>query len=99
MGLLNTTRIKVIWVVALVVASSVSILGQMVYVNESRYSNAFFSVMGGLYMPGLAVAAVVGGALGVRTIHDPSFALAGILNFLLYGSGSFFVLKKIFKPK
>jgi hypothetical protein len=95
----NVTRIKVILAVALAVASSVSILGGMIYTGESKYSNAFFAVMGVLYMPGLTVAAVVGGALGIGGIHDPSLVLAGILNFLLYGFGSFFVLKRIFKPK
>ena len=92
------TRTKIISV-ALVVASSVSVLGAMIYVNGSRYSNAFFDVMGILYLPGLIVAAVVGGALGLGGIHDPSLVLAGILNFLFYGLGLFFVLKNLFKSK
>jgi hypothetical protein len=99
MSLPNTTRIKAIWAAALVVGSSVSILGMMVYVNQSKYSNAFFGVMGLLYLPGLTVAAVVGGALGIGGIHNPSFVLAGMLNFLLYGMGSFLVLKASFNSK
>jgi len=96
---LNVTRTKAIWAVALVVASSVSILGVMTYANASRYSNGFFGVMGLFYMPGLIVAAVVGGALGIGGIHSPSFVLAGILNFLFYGFGTFFVLKSNFKSR
>jgi hypothetical protein len=95
----NITRIRVISAAALVVASSVSILGGMVFVNEGKHSNAFFGVMALLYMPGLTVAAVVGGALGIGNIHDPSLVLAGVLNFSFYGWGSFSVLKRVFKPK
>jgi hypothetical protein len=99
MSFLEATRVRVISAVALVVASLVSIFGGMIFANESKYSNAFFGVIGVLYMPGLTVAAVVGGALGIGGIHDPNLVLAGILNFLLYGLGSFFVLKRIFKSK
>lgn len=49
-------------------------------------------------MPGLTVAAVVGGSFGIGRIHDPSHVVAGIVNFLLYGVRSFFVLKKVLKP-
>lgn len=95
----DASRIKVIRALALLVAVSVSTLGGMTFINGSRYSNALFGVMGLLYMPGLTVAAVVGGALGIGGVHDPSLVLAGILNFLLYGLGSLFVLKRIFKAK
>jgi drug/metabolite transporter (DMT)-like permease len=95
----DATRIKLISAVALSIASVVSIFGGMIYQNESKYSSTFFEVLGVLYMPGLTVAAVVGGALGIGRIHDPSLVLAGIVNFLLYGLGAFFALKRAFKRK
>jgi membrane-associated phospholipid phosphatase len=95
----NVSRIKLISAVALAIASVVSILGGMIYENESKYSSTFFGVLGVLYMPGLTFAAVVGGALGIGGIHGPSLVLAGIVNFLLYGLGTFFVLKRAFKRK
>jgi hypothetical protein len=93
------SRSKFILAAALTFASVVSIFGGMIYRNESKYSSLFFKVLGVLYMPGLTVAAVVGGALRIGNIHDPSLALAGIVNFLLYGLGAFFALKKAFRPK
>jgi hypothetical protein len=99
MSFLNLTRARITSAVALVVASSVSIFGGMILTNQSKYSNSFFGVMAVLYMPGLTVAAVLGGALGIGGIHDPSLVLAGILNFLLYGVGLFFFLKRAFKSK
>lgn len=84
----GATRIKIISGVALVAASSVSILGGMAFNDYSRYSsNAFFNVMAILYVPGLTVAAVVGGALGIGGIHNPSLALEGILKFLALWMG------------
>jgi membrane-associated phospholipid phosphatase len=74
-------------------------MGWTSFIDGNGDSNVFFGVLGILYMPGLTLAAVVGGALNIGGIHDPSFVFAGILNFLLYGLVSFFFLKKIFKPK
>ena len=100
MSFLEATCVRVISAVAIVFASLVSILGGMIFANYSKYSNSLFgAITGVLYMPGLMVAAVVGGAFGIGGIHDPSLVLAGVLNFLLYGLGSFFILKRIFRSK
>jgi hypothetical protein len=71
----------------------------MIYINESRYSNSFFGALGILYMPGLVLASVVGGVAGFTNIHDPSFVLASIFNFMIYGSCLFFLLKLTVRPK
>jgi hypothetical protein len=49
--------------------------------------------------PGLVIAAVVGGAIGIRTIHDPSLILAAMLNFAFYFLAFRLVLTKTLKPK
>jgi len=99
MSFSSVSRSKFILAAALAFASVVSIFGGMIYENESKYSSIFFRVLGVLYMPGLTVAAVVGGALRIANIHDPSLVVAGVVNFLLYGLGAFFALKKAFRPK
>jgi hypothetical protein len=83
--------------VAIVGASLVSMLGPMIYVNEGRYSNVFFAILGVLYMPGLTFAAVAGGASGIGTVHEPSFLLASVVNCALYFLGLFLILRRISK--
>jgi hypothetical protein len=49
---------------------------------------ALFKVAGAMFMPGLLMAALLGG-----NVHDASLAVGVVANWLLYGLGLFVILK------
>jgi hypothetical protein len=77
----------------------VATIGLLVFKFEAASSNVFFDVVVLFSLPGLTIAAVVGGAMGIGTIHGPSFVLAWIFNFAIYFFTFLFVLTKTLKPK
>jgi hypothetical protein len=91
--------IRIVFAFVFVIASLISICGPLTYLSGDRYSNLFFRTMGILFLPGLTISAVLGGALGLGNLHDPSFIFAGIVNFAIYFFGLFFFLKLILKLK
>ncbi len=91
--------VKIVSVVSLLFASAIVVLGAMAYAEGRANSNVFFGVAAIFFTPGLTIAAIMGGALGFRSIHDPNFLLAGVLNFVIYFPLSFLALKAIRRSK
>jgi hypothetical protein len=89
-------RIRLIQAAALLISSLIVILGPLSYLKSEQYSGALFA-SACCFSPGLMISSVVGSSFGARSIHDPSFILAGVCNFLLYSVALFFLLKVTFK--
>jgi hypothetical protein len=94
MEFLRLIRSKLIVGMSIACSLSIAIFGGLTFVHENSFSNRFWGILGILYMPGLAIAALLGGK-----IHDPSFVLAGILNFAIYSVGLIFILNRLFRPR
>ena len=78
--------------VSLVIGLLIAICGLIPYyrpdlVVGGRF-DALFKVAGAMFMPGLLVAALLGG-----NIHDASLAAGVVANWLLYGFSLFVILK------
>jgi hypothetical protein len=74
----------------MVVATSGLLIGKF----EAASSNVFLGVIFLFSLPGLTIAAVIGGTMRMGNIHGPSFVLAWIFNFVIYFFAFRFVLTK-----
>jgi hypothetical protein len=79
--------------ISLVIGLLIAICGSVPYyraelVVGGRF-DALFKVAAAMFMPGLLVAALLGG-----NVHDASLALGVVANWLLYGLSLFLILKE-----
>lgn len=97
--ILKKTHITALGLLSFTGAALIATVGVWVEKYKSTSPSLFLGFWFLVSLPGLTIAALVGGALGIGTFHDPSLVLAWIANCVIYFSGLFFILRSRLKSK